>query len=239
MTSLAAAIRGNGRADAPGVAALPTEYAAGVLPVTVDGMPALGIEDEQLAPIGFEPVGTFLLGGGPGSGRSNALAAMVAALRRARPDTRRYYLGNRRSVLGADPGWTEVATSVDDVVDLAKRLAAELAESDEPHAAVVIEGLADFQSTPADAVIVELVKVIRRSGHFVVAESETSTWTSSWPIFGEIKAGRRGLLLQPESVEGDTILRTSFPRVARAEFPVGRGFLVQGGKAVRVQLPLA
>ena len=119
------------------------------------------------------------------------------------------------------------------------RLSSELSESDDPHTVVVVESLADFQSTPADGAIVELVKVVRRSGHFVLAESETSTWSSSWPIFGEIKAGRRGLLLQPESVEGDTILRTSFPRVARSEFPVGRGLLVQGGKAVRVHLPLA
>ncbi|KRC54961.1 MULTISPECIES: FtsK/SpoIIIE domain-containing protein [unclassified Nocardioides] len=239
VTALATAIRGTGRPDVPPVASLPTEYSAADLPPTVGALPVLGIEDEGLTLIGFDPVGTFLLGGGPGSGRSNALAVMVGSLRRARPDMRLHYLGNRRSALVGSQPWSASAATLDEVVDLAKQLSGELAASDDPPSAVVIEGLADFQSTPADAAIVELVKTIRRSGHFVLAESETSTWGSSWPIFGEIKAGRRGLLLQPDAIEGDTILRTSFPRVSRSEFPVGRGFLVQGGRAVRVQLPIA
>ena len=47
-----------------------------------------------------------------------------------------------------------------------------------------------------------------------------------------------GFLLQPESMEGDTILKTSLPRVSRADFPPGRGFFIARGKSMRVQLPL-
>jgi S-DNA-T family DNA segregation ATPase FtsK/SpoIIIE len=37
-------------------------------------------------------------------------------------------------------------------------------------------------------------------------------------------------------MDGDTIFRTSFPRVSRAEFPPGRGILVHGGRLDRVQV---
>jgi S-DNA-T family DNA segregation ATPase FtsK/SpoIIIE len=34
------------------------------------------------------------------------------------------------------------------------------------------------------------------------------------------------------------VLRTVFPRIAKADFPPGRGLFVSRGKVVRVQLPL-
>lgn len=239
VAALAAAIRGSGRRDAPGVASLPTSIPARDLPIHMDGQPVLGIRDDDLAPMSFDPTGVFLLGGGPGSGRSNALVVLVEALRRARPATRLYYLGNRRSALAGQSSWAGSATSPDTVAELARDLATALSTDDEGHVAVVVEGLSEFQSTAADGPLVDLFKAVKRSSHFAVVESETSSWTSSWPLFGEVKAARRGLLLQPETIEGDTIMRTSFPRVIRAEFPPGRGLYIHGGKVVRVQLPLA
>ena len=94
--------------------------------------------------------------------------------------------------------------------------------------AVLVESLGDFLSTPADSPLVDLVKAVKRSDHLLVAEAETSAWVSSWPLFAEIKNTRRGILLQPEPAEGETILRTSLPRVARSEFPPGRGYYVAG-----------
>lgn len=238
MTALAAAIRGSGRAEVAPIASLPTEVALVGLPIEVDGLPVLGIGDERLTPISFDPSGAFLLGGGPGSGRSTALAALVGSLHRARPAMRLHYVGNRRSALASWTGWAGAATTPDDAAELARALTGAALDDPGTAVAVVIEGLSDFQSTPADAPLTELIKAIKRSGQFVLAESETSTWTSSWPIFGEIKSARRGVLLQPDTIEGDTIVRTSFPRVSRAEFPPGRGFYVQSGKVVRVQMPL-
>lgn len=103
---------------------------------------------------------------------------------------------------------------------------------------VVIEALGDYLSGSADAPLVALIKSIRRSSSFLLAEAETSAWASSWPLMAEIKSARRGFLLQPEGMDGDSILRTSIPRGNRNDFPEGRGFLVQSGKAVRVQLAL-
>lgn len=79
---------------------------------------------------------------------------------------------------------------------------------------------------------------MRRSDHLLIAEAETSAWGSSWPLFGEVKNGRRGFLLQPDAIEGDILLKTALPRMARSEFPPGRGVYIARGKHARVQLPL-
>ncbi len=81
-----------------------------------------------------------------------------------------------------------------------------------------------------------MIKALKRGDHFVLAESETSTWSSSWPLLAEFKSARRGFALQPEQQEGDLLFRTSFPRARRSDFPPGRGYLVQSGRARRVQL---
>ena len=51
-------------------------------------------------------------------------------------------------------------------------------------------------------------------------------------------AGRHGLLLQPEQQDGDNVLRTTLPRVRRAEFPPGRGIYVRAGRNRTVQVAL-
>ena len=56
---------------------------------------------------------------------------------------------------------------------------------------------------------------------------------------GEIKSARRGILLQPEQMEGDLVLRTTFPRLARKDFPPGRGMYANRGALSRVQVPIA
>ena len=72
-----------------------------------------------------------------------------------------------------------------------------------------------------------------------MAEGESTAWNSPWPLVMEIRNARTGLLLQPDQPDGDTLLRTSLPRVRRADLPPGRGFWVTAGKALKVQLPLA
>jgi DNA segregation ATPase FtsK/SpoIIIE, S-DNA-T family len=102
----------------------------------------------------------------------------------------------------------------------------------------VIENLSDFLSSPAEKPVTELIQNVKRNEHLVIADGETSTWGSSWPLLAEVRNGRRGLALQPESVEGDSLFRTSFPRVQRKEFPPGRGMYVAKGKVRKVQVPL-
>jgi S-DNA-T family DNA segregation ATPase FtsK/SpoIIIE len=239
LGALATAIQNTGRGHATVVGTLAQEIPVASLPRTVDGLPLLGIADDTLQPLGFQPSGAFVLAGPPASGRTNALLSLVAAVAAALPVVTRYYFGNPRSSVGTDPGWAGVARTVEDATTLAKELATVVADpATEGKILVVIEQIGDFLSSAADGALVELIKAVKRSDHFLIAESETSQWGSSWPLLSEVKAARTGFLLQPDGIEGETILKTAIPRVSRAEFPTGRGFYIARGRATRVQLPL-
>ena len=221
------------------IGSLPKEYDASVLPDRVHDQPVLGLSDEDLGPVGFNPVGTFLIAGPPASGRTSALEAIARAVQRFDPKARRYYFGNRRSRLGSAVEWTSAAVTVDEAAALAKDLVEAVGDPEtEGRIVVFVEGISEFLQTPADQPLLDLIKAVKRSDHSLIAESETSTWSTSWPLLGEIKNGRRGILLQPEAIDGELILKTPLPRMVRSELPPGRGILVVAGKYSRVQLPL-
>ena len=239
IAALGEAMLRTGRAPAEPVGTLATEFPPDVLPKELGGMPILGISDDTLSPLPFEPTGTFVLSGPPASGRTNALAWLIRSIDTAVPQVTRYYFGNPRSAIGAAPGWEATARSVEDATGLAKELAAVVADpATKGKVLIVIEQIGDFLSSAADSSLVELIKAVKRSDHFLIAESESGGWSSSWPLLAEVKGSRTGFLLQPDAMEGDTILKTSLPRIARNEFPPGRGYFIARGKATRVQLPL-
>ena len=181
-----------------------------------------------------------MLTGPPASGRSTALALLQQSLRTALPAAQLYYFGNAKSALPRRDGWTQTATTPDAAAQLAKEL---LERAQTPATAasrmcILIESISDFLSSAADQDLAALIKAAKRNDHFVVGESENSTWSQSWPLLMEFKAARRGFALQPESHEGDLLFKTTFPRAKRSEFPEGRGNFVQAGKVRRVQLAL-
>ena len=91
-------------------------------------------------------------------------------------------------------------------------------------------------SAAADLPLQDLVKVLRQSDNLVVAEGDTQSLAGSWPLLQALRFSRRGIVLQPDQTDGDLLLRTSFPRVRRAEFPTGRGLLVREGRVAKVQV---
>ena len=241
VARLRASMERAGIAPAPGVQRLPERVLLQAQPPAVAGRPVLGISDETLGPVGFDPRGTFLVAGPPGSGRTTALASLVTSLCRWAPGAQVHYLGNRRSPLVGLGLWASVATTPEDVEETARKLADELVglpPRPEAPVCVVIEGLTDFLSSVAEMSLQSLVAACRSGDHFVVADAETAALGQSWPLVQSVRAGRRGIALQPDQVDGDAVFRTTFPRVARAEFPPGRGLLVESGRVTRVQLVL-
>ncbi|MGN6327257.1 FtsK/SpoIIIE domain-containing protein [Pseudolysinimonas sp.] len=239
LRSLGDAMRRAGVPSAPAIGSLPTEYTADDLPPSLDGTPVLGVSEADLGPFGFDPSGTLLLAGPPASGRTSALISIAQSLERSDADLRLYYIGSKRSPVASALDWVERATTPEEAAALARSLSAAMLDEDtEGRIAVVIESLGDFLQSAADGPIVELAKAAKRSEHLVMAEAESSAWGSSWPLMGEFKNGRRGLLLQPDSVDGDLLLKTPLPRLQKSEFPPGRGMYIARGKFARVQLPL-
>lgn len=223
------------------IRSLPTEIFEGDVPSAVAGQPTLGVADDTLAAMGFDPTGTILISGPAQSGRTNSVHWLARSIRRSLSDVPMIHLSGRRSPLSGLALWEFTGTGVDECGAVAAKirpLAEKPAVDGSPPLVIVIENFPDFVSTAAETPLLELVKLARRNGHLVIAEGETSAWSSPWPLIQEVRNGRVGLLLQPDQADGDTILRTSLPRVRRTDLPPGRGFWVRNGRSRKVQIPL-
>jgi DNA segregation ATPase FtsK/SpoIIIE, S-DNA-T family len=236
---LAESMKRAGVSVAPGIVRLSEEIPLGGLPATVGELPTLGMESDELAPIGFTPSGSFLVAGPPGSGRTTALVGLEQSLRRWNASVRAIYFGTARSQLAGLETWDRAAVTPEEAVELATELSDEIAASANGRPiAIFVEGAPDFINTVADVPLQDMLKVALDHGVFVVGEGETSALAGSYPLQQLVKSYRTGIALQPDQVDGTTLFKTGFPRANRADFPFGRGFYVSRGKAQVVQLPL-
>ncbi len=234
-------MRGLGLVPPERIGSLPAEVPADTMPPRVGAQPVLGIHDETLAPIGFPASGASLICGPAQSGRTNALRWMATALHAWDPELPIVHLSARRSPLSGLDLWGMSATGVEACAPLVERLkqvTAVEAPDGKPTVAVLIEGYPDFLQSSVESALIEVVKNCRNNGHLVIAEGELSAWNSSWPLLMEIRNARTGLMLAPDSMDGDSILRTSLPRFKKVDVPPGRGWWIHAGKCAKVQVPL-
>ncbi|MBF4562752.1 FHA domain-containing protein [Microbacterium sp. VKM Ac-2870] len=238
---MAEAMLRRGTTPAPGIRALPVEYPLDQLPVTTPTGVAIGLSDLDLGPYGIEPHGTFIVAGAPAAGRSNAAAAIARQVLRARADTPAYYIGDRRSPVQDAAAWTGTAESASTAMALLSAIeeAADRVAAGGAVPMLVLEGIGEFASSMIEMNLSTIVKRAGRGEVFFVVVGEMSEWTTNFGLLGEIKSARRGVVLQPETIDGEVVLKTPFPRLVRGELPVGRGILAHRGKTVRIQFPLA
>jgi S-DNA-T family DNA segregation ATPase FtsK/SpoIIIE len=237
--AFAASLRAAGAVEAKNIGSLPTELDPAELPASVDGFPVLGIGDDTLGPKSFEPVGTFVVAGPPQSGKTTALRAIVSSLERFDPEVELFHVGGRRAALRDAWAWRRTASSIEDVRALAKELKEIVAdESLTKRVAIVVENITEFGDTDAERPLKELFQAVNRSDHFLVADGDVSQLSSGFGLIGELKAGRKGIALRPETYDGDSLFKVPFPKVQRHEFPAGRGLFVENGRFVTVQMPL-
>jgi len=90
---------------------------------------------------------------------------------------------------------------------------------------------------PADRPMRALLQAMNNSDHLLIGEAEISRASGSIGVLGEWKTGRQGIVLKPDTYDGEAIFKTAFGRVKRSDFPVGRGIFVQAGRAVTMQMP--
>ncbi|WP_309066653.1 FtsK/SpoIIIE domain-containing protein [Microbacterium sp.] len=238
LSALGERLREQGVRDLPEIGALPTMVPASDMPAQVDGMPVFGVADETLAPHGFEPIGSFVITGPPTSGRTNALRALVVAMERFDPHVRMYHFGSRRAELRDFRPWVRSATKPEDEKELAAELT-ELVVADNPggRILIVIEDIPHVADGPADRQMRTLLQAMNNSDHMLIGEAEISRASGSIGVLGEWKTGRQGIVLKPDTYDGDSIFKAPFGRVKRTDFPVGRGIFVQAGRTITMQVP--
>jgi DNA segregation ATPase FtsK/SpoIIIE, S-DNA-T family len=240
ISKLAAAMRRNGIQEAPGIERLADRIQLRDLPPSLDGFPVIGVAEETLSPVTFDPHGSFIIAGPPGSGRTTALASISKSLLRWDPAAKLVYFGPSNSTLSGTLDWGEVALGLNEVTELAKKLTQEIENGAfaDDMLAVVIEAMTEFMNTPADLAFQELAKAVLAHRKLLVVEGEPASLSGSWPLLQAVKVSRRGIALQPEQTEGPPLFKTTFPRVNRADFPEGRGLMVSGGRTQVVQIAL-
>ena len=234
---LARRFREEGCTEAPPIGALPADIGPGALPETVDGLPVIGLSETALEPRGFEARGTFMVAGPPRSGKTTALRAIIHGVERAGMPLELFHIGGRRNSLAMFRRWRGAAYSVEQVRDLAAELAKKVAEERSGvRIVVVLENIADFADTDAERALRTLMQAINRSDHLLIADSDTTQLTGGFGLVGELKAGRRGLALRPDTHDGEALFKMAFPRMNRHEFPPGRAILVDNGQHEIVQV---
>jgi S-DNA-T family DNA segregation ATPase FtsK/SpoIIIE len=238
LTALGDRLRAEGVRDLPEIGALPTMVQVDEMPAQVDGTPVFGVADDTLAPHGFEPIGSFVISGPPASGRTNTLKALVVAMERFDPNVRMYHFGSRRSELKDFRPWVKSATRPEDEKELATELAELVVqESVGGRIMIVIEDMPHLADGAADRPMRALLQAMNNSDHLLIGEAEISRASGSIGVLGEWKTGRQGIVLKPDTYDGEAIFKTPFGRVKRSDFPVGRGIFVQAGRAVTMQIP--
>ncbi|AIY03708.1 MULTISPECIES: FtsK/SpoIIIE domain-containing protein [Arthrobacter] len=235
VASLAETMRRQGVKTAPRIESLPEMLDLDVLPAAAPGQVMIGVDDFNLEPTGLAASGALMLTGPPGSGRTTALVTLAEALKRSTPGTRRVYFGSRRSAIAKLPVWDEALVTASDVGPELRRYI-DLVEAEGEPVAFFIEGVTEFSDSAAEMDLVALIKAAAKANCFVVGEAETSTWSAAWNLAGLFKAGRRGLLMNPGDLEGDTLMNTPLGRLRNNKFIPGRGYVVGRGKAFKLQV---
>jgi S-DNA-T family DNA segregation ATPase FtsK/SpoIIIE len=240
ITKLAEAMTRQGVTAAPGIEALADAIPLESLPAGASGSPVVGVRDDDLRPFSFAAHGAFLVGGSAGGGRSTALATIAGALRRSDPGIRLVHISPRPTPLTQLPVWTLSLSDAAQITAFADDVTAQLDAGTLRPAdfAVVIENIGELNGSAAEADIDRLVRRCLRDDVFVVGESETSTWSSAWTLAAPFKNAKRGLLVVPGELDGDTLLGTSLGRFKRGDLPPGRGFFVQQGRVTKVQVAI-
>ncbi len=209
IQALAEGMRASGRAGGGDPAAARAGLADGELPTGTPRSAVIGVDDVTLGPAALAAAGTLLLAGPPGSGRTTALDTIATALRRSGPDLKPVFLTARRSALSqrSRAGWPPPRAPAK-VADLADRLADRAGSLPDAGVALLIEHLTEFANGEAEFALDRLIKAVCGPTGLVVGEAETSTWSQAWTLAQPFKAGRRGLLLVPGEMDGDTLLGT-------------------------------
>lgn len=221
---------------APQIERLPDQVDLEILPAGSPDLPVIGVDDETLQPAEILAKGPLLLAGPPGSGRTVALVTLAYALRRSNPGVELIYVGSRRSAAASLKLWDRSVVGADDVEEALDELV-DYSTGTPGKLAIFIEGLTDFTDTGAESGIERLVTASVKAEQWVVGESETSTWSSAWSLAQPFKSGRRGLLLNPGDIDGDSLLSTSLGRIS-TDFIPGRGYIVGRGKVRKLQVAL-
>ena len=227
---------------APALLALPEQHPRSAQPAATHAVrPYVGVDETDLAPACIDLRDAHFLVTGPHrSGRTTALATIVASACRAPDAPLLHLLAPRRSALLDREVWETSARGQDACVAAARALL-ELVDERSPEARhrplfVVVDDAGELSESIAASTLETLAKRGRDVNVRVIAACENAAARGYSPWIAELRKDANGLLLNPNLDLDGELLGVRLPRRSpRAPIP-GRGYLVQGGQAVLVQV---
>src|SRR5699024_6590396 len=172
------AMRRAGVPEAPEIKRLPERVEFSSLRPTVGRLPVLGLADETLAELSYEPRGAFMVTGPMGSGRTTAMLTIATGLKAMDEPMRLVRVSSRRTALTGLPIWDVEASDPETVRELAGQLrqTIESGTVGEGKLALFIDGVADFTGSGVENDLDKLIRASTREGQFVVGENESASW---------------------------------------------------------------
>ncbi len=232
--------RSLGGSTAPSIATLPEQLPLGSLPVpnrpwsycvavgdSSSGGIAASLEESHL-----------VVCGPPRSGKSNALGAVAASLRRSTPGLETHLICSRRSLASESGVFDRVVLNDSDGLELVQRLNDELAGGRTRPILVCVDDFPDLDESTFGYGFNQIVATARKGApiRFVIAGEARSMGSNFNDGARSIRRYRHGLLLQPDvDLDGD-LVGARLPRQLWRQFGPGRGYHVAGSRVELAQV---
>ncbi len=208
--------------------------------------PIVGISDLTLEALPAPTDGLAMVVGTGRSGRSNAVAVWAQTLREAHPDIDLVLLAARKSAITGLPIWSRAAvgyTEVSALLDAGPGVASApapgaLVGAPPRRRAVFVEGLPDLSGEGLGMQLAALARRCLDDGDLFVAEGGADTWSKDYDVKPMLLGAGQALLLQVSPDAAFSFVDFAIPRLKAADRVPGRGFWVQRGAAVKVQVPM-
>ena len=104
--------------------------------------------------------------------------------------------------------------------------------------AVFVEGLPDLSGEGLGMQLAALARRCLDDGDLFVAEGGADTWSKDYDVKPMLLGAGQALLLQVSPDAAFSFVDFAIPRLKAADRVPGRGFWVQRGAAVKVQVPM-
>lgn len=260
LQTLAARLQALGIQDAPEVRNAPERISLRDLPPVPPGspgasgqyggqgapgaknFPVFGIDTRSLVPVAMPTSGLAVIAGPAGSGQSTTALTMVEALEKWAAEQGQSIettlLTFHSDGLRRARTWGRVACGEVEVKELVEELIKGFGgKLSGTQGVVVVERPAEAEGTEALSAMVALAKAARRAPMLVIFEFELGV-TGAWELLSALKQPRWGVALQPDDADSGSPFRAALGRVRRADFPPGRGFVIESGRATPIQIAL-
>lgn len=231
-------------APAPQLRVMPEVLTDADVPGSVAGRPVLGVSDDTLEPVTFQPAGVIRVAAEDNTTLAGAVSGILRSLSRAEISGQRLLMDvdSRSPFTGLlstqnDVLFDRLLTTQSEVTETLETL---IDETDQGVSCVVLFGIQRLAGTDIEEALRNLIgtRFTERlpSGMLFLVAATTKEWGGHFGLVGSLKEIARGLIVQPGPHDGEQVFGLRLPPPALGSYPQGRAVAVSGLSSQEVQL---